>query len=388
MASLLLAVIYLAFISLGLPDSLLGSAWPAMYPALGVPVSYAGLISMIISAGTIISSLFSGGIIAKLGSGKVTAISVAMTAVGMFGFSVSGSYWMLLVFAIPYGLGAGCVDAALNHFAALHMSAGHMNWLHCMWGVGASAGPYIMGLALTNGFGWNIGYRIIAFLQIALTIIIVFSLPMWKKSPTLVQEEQKESDEPPFRLTNIFSVSGAASMLLTFFCYCGLEQAIGLWAGSFLKLCRDMSPEKAAKWASLYYIGITAGRLLCGFIANKYTDAQMIRAGTIVALIGIVLLGLPLGWQSDLIGLLVIGAGCAPIYPGIMHVTPILFGAEKAQIFIGAQLASAYAGYLILPPVFGLIANHITPALFPLYIGAALVVMLLLFERASKKSRA
>ena len=387
MANLLLAVIYLAFISLGLPDSLLGSAWPAMFPALHVPVSYAGPISMIISAGTIVSSLASGRIIAKLGSGKVTAISIGMTAAAMFGFSVSGSYLPLLLFAIPYGLGAGCVDASLNHFVALHLSARHMNWLHCMWGVGASAGPYIMGLALTGGLGWTSGYRIIAIVQMLITALVVFSLPMWKRSPLTESTEQEDTPKKAVPLSQALRISGAREIMITFFCYCGLEQAVGLWAGSFLKLCRDMTPEKAAKWASLYYIGITVGRALCGFIANRYTDAQMIRAGCCVTFIGIALVAIPLGGLSDLVGLLVIGLGCAPIYPGIMHATPRLFGAENAQTFIGLQLASAYAGYLILPPLFGLLCNHISPFLFAPYIALILLLMLVMFQRTMKKCR-
>ena len=387
MTNLLLAVIYLSFISLGLPDSLLGSAWPSMYPELGVPVSYAGLISMIISAGTIISSLASGTIIAKLGSAKVTAISISMTAAALFGFSISGSYYMLLLFAIPYGLGAGCVDASLNHFVALHLSARHMNWLHCMWGVGASAGPYIMGLALTGGFTWNMGYRIISMIQILLTAIVILSLPLWKRSPALTGGQEEETAGEILPLSRIFHIPGAAEIMITFFCYCGLEQTVGLWAGSFLKLCRDMSPERAAKWASLYYIGITVGRGLCGFIADRYSDSQMIRAGSLATLFGIVLLALPFGWFSDLAGLIIIGLGCAPIYPGIMHATPFLFGAEKTKTLIGVQLASAYGGYLILPPLFGLIANHIHPVLFPLYIAIVLAVMLVMFEKTCKKCR-
>lgn len=217
MTNLLLAVIYLSFISLGLPDSLLGSAWPSMYPELGVPVSYAGLISMIISAGTIISSLASGAIIARLGSAKVTAISIGMTAAALFGFSISGSYYMLLLFAVPYGLGAGCVDASLNHFVALHLSARHMNWLHCMWGVGASAGPYIMGLALTGGFTWNMGYRIISMIQILLTAIVILSLPLWKRSPALTGGQEEETAGEILPLSRIFHIPGAAEIMITFF---------------------------------------------------------------------------------------------------------------------------------------------------------------------------
>ncbi len=381
MASLLLAVIYLSFISLGLPDSLLGAAWPAMYPDIGVPVSYAGLISMIISLGTIVSCLLSGTIIAKLGNGKVTALSVAMTAAALFGFSVSDSYIMLCLCAIPYGLGAGCVDAALNHYVALHFSSRHMNWLHCMWGIGASVGPYIMGLALSGGMGWSTGYRIISAFQIVLTALLIFALPLWRKQP--LATSASHDDEPigaPLSLAEVFRVRGAKQIMITFFCYCGLEQTIGLWAGSFLTLCRGLSAEQAAGWASLYYVGITIGRVFSGFLAEKLSDQQLVRLGIGITAVGIVMVALPLGWGSDLVGLIVTGLGCAPIYPSVIHSTPAQFGAANAQSFIGVQVASAYAGYLILPPLFGLLANHVTPMLFPLYMAIILALLTVTHE--------
>lgn len=385
MASLLLAVIYLSFISLGLPDSLLGAAWPAMYPEIGVPISYAGLISMIISLGTIVSSLFSGTVIAKLGNSKVVVLSVAMTAAALFGFSVSGSYMMLCLCAVPYGLGAGCVDASLNHYVALHLSSRHMNWLHCMWGVGASAGPYIMGLALTGGMGWNAGYRIISGMQMILTAILFLAMPLWKKQP--LEQSSEHSDEPiaaPLSLPQVFRLHGVKSIMLTFFGYCGLEQTIGLWAGSFLTLCRGLSAEQAASWVSLYYVGITVGRVFSGFMTAKFSDKQLIRMGIGLTAAGIAMMALPFGWLSDLLGLIVIGLGCAPIYPSLIHSTPEHFGAENTQSLIGVQVASAYVGYLALPPLFGLIANHITPALFPLYMAAVLIMVTVMHEQVCR----
>lgn len=253
MFPLLLIIIYLAFISLGLPDSLLGSAWPTMYREFSVPVSYAGGLSMIIAAGTIISSLQSDRLTRKFGTGKVTAASVLITAVALFGFSISHSYAALCLWAVPYGLGAGSVDASLNNYVALHYASRHMSWLHCMWGVGASLGPYIMGYALTGGQGWNMGYRYIAILQIALTAILIFSLPLWKNQDNSdTGQTEKEAAAKPLSLRQIFNIPGAKEIMITFFCYCALEQTTGLWASSYLVLRRGLSAETAAGFASLF----------------------------------------------------------------------------------------------------------------------------------------
>ena len=277
MFQLLLVIIYLSFISLGLPDSLLGSAWPSIYPQLNVPVSYAGIISMIIAGGTIISSLQSDRLTRLLGTGKVTAISVAMTALALFGFSISDSFIELCLWAIPYGLGAGSVDAALNNYVALHYESRHMNWLHCMWGVGASVGPYIMGYVMFRGGTWNGGYRCIAFLQVVLTVIIIFSLPLWKERLSITDESGKEVAAKELSLKEVFKISGVKEILLCFFCYCALEQTAGLWASSYLTLYKGVPAETAAKYASLFFIGITIGRAVSGFITMKLSDMQMIR---------------------------------------------------------------------------------------------------------------
>ena len=355
MFHLLLAVIYLSFISLGLPDSLLGSAWPSMYGEFGVSVSYAGIISMIIAGGTIISSLQSDRLTRKLGTGKVTAISVAMTAAALLGFSFSHSFWMLCLWAVPYGLGAGSVDASLNNYVALHYESRHMSWLHCMWGVGASVGPYIMGYAMTGGQGWNAGYRYIAILQIVLTIILIFSLPLWKNRTN--EKTSGETKAKALTLSEVIGISGAKEVMITFFCYCALEQTTGLWASSYLTLHKGISPEKAAGFASMFFIGITIGRAISGFITMKLKDAQMIRLGQGISAMGIIILLLPLGEYVALLGLIMIGLGCAPIYPCIIHSTPAHFGADKSQAIIGVQMASAYVGTLLMPPLFGLIAE-------------------------------
>ena len=383
MIHLLLAVIYLSFISLGLPDSLLGSAWPAMYGEFGVPVSYAGIISMIIAAGTILSSLQSDRLTRKLGTGKVTAISVAMTAVALFGFSFSNSFWILCFWAIPYGLGAGSVDASLNNYVALNYASRHMSWLHCMWGVGASLGPYIMGYAMTGGQGWNSGYGYIAVLQIVLTIILIFSLPLWKN-----RAEEKNADDvnaKTLTLKEIIKISGAKEIMITFFCYCALEQTTGLWASSYLTLHKGISADKAASFVSMFFIGITIGRAFSGFITMKLSDSKMIRLGQGVAAIGIITLMLPFGEYISLIGLIMIGLGCAPIYPCIIHSTPEYFGADKSQAIIGVQMASAYIGTLLMPPIFGLIAEYIKVSLYPVYLFIVMIFMVVMHEALLRK---
>lgn len=388
MFSLLLAVIYLAFISLGLPDSLLGSVWPTIYQEFNVPVSYAGAIFMIISAGTIFSSLQSDRLTKLLGTGKVTAFSVLMTAVALWGFSISSSYWMLVLWAIPYGLGAGSVDASLNNYVALNYKSHHMSWLHCMWGVGASIGPYIMSFALLNGQTWNMGYRYISLIQVVLTIIIMLSLPLWKKRPVIddvdgVQESENKKDKA-LTLKEIVNIPGAKQVMLMFFCYCALEQTTGLWASSYLVLQHGFDLEIAASYASLFFIGITVGRAVSGFITMKLNDKQMIYLGQALILIGIILMCLPFGHQVALVGLVTIGLGCAPIYPCIIHSTPTNFGADKSQAVIGVQMASAYVGNLLMPPLFGIIANHISVRLFPVYLLLILIVMVVMHIKLNK----
>ena len=384
MISLLLAIIYLSFISLGLPDALLGAAWPTMCVEFNVPVSFAGLVSIIVSGGTIISSLFSDRLTRWLGTAKVTAISVAMTALALLGFSFSDRYWMLLLWAIPYGFGAGSVDAALNNYVALHYASRHMSWLHCMWGVGASIGPYIMGFALSGGQGWNMGYRYIALLQITLSVILFCSVPLWKKRDgNAAQEGTGTSGTMSVR--EILSLPGAKEVLLAFFCYCALEGTAGLWAATYMVRHLGMHEETAAILASMFYLGITAGRAVSGFMTYKFRDVNMIRMGQVVILAGIVAMVLPLGTYSAVAGLLLVGLGCAPIYPCIIHSTPEHFGAENSQALIGIQMATAYVGFLSAPPLFGLIANHISASLLPLFLGAALVVMAIMCEQLNRK---
>ncbi|MEE8836468.1 MAG: MFS transporter [Eubacteriales bacterium] len=391
MIGLLLAIIYLAFISLGLPDSLLGSAWPSMYREFSIPISYAGIISMIIAFGTIVSSLMSDRLTRKFDAGKVTAASVLTTAVALLGFSVSNSFPALCLWAIPYGLGAGSVDAALNNYVALHFASRHMSWLHCMWGVGASVGPYIMGFAIDRGQGWNMGYRYISIIQFVLSAVIIISLPLWNKGNTSEAEEKKQSSEDknktsPLTLPEIFRIPGAKEIMISFFCYCALEQTTSLWASSYLVLVHGISAETAAFFASLFFIGITAGRAVSGFMTFRFNDTQMVRIGQGIVLLGIILLILPFGNAVALTGLILVGLGCAPIYPSIIHSTPEHFGADKSQAVIGVEMASAYVGTCLMPPLFGLIAEHISIYLFPVYLLVILILMFIMFGKMLQKA--
>lgn len=386
MVHLLLAIIYIAFISLGLPDSLLGAAWPVMHEDLGAPLSYAGIISMIIAFGTVVSSLQSDRLTLWLGTGKVTAISVAMTATALFGFSASSEFWMLCLWAIPYGLGAGGVDAALNNYVALHCRSWHMSWLHCMWGVGAATGPYIMGMALEMGKGWPAGYHIIAVMQVVLTIILFASLPLWKERKDEVQADSGHKRKP-LSLREIFQIPGAREILVAFFCYSAVEQTCGLWASSFLNLSKGISAEQAASFGAMFFIGITVGRAINGFLAMRMHDESMIRMGQVLILLGIVTVMLPASETFALAGLILIGLGCAPIYPCIIHSTPAHFGRDKSQAIIGVQMAAAYIGTMIMPPLFGILANHLSISLLPIYLLVLLAIMAFMHERLIQKTR-
>ena len=380
MTTLLLAVIYAAFISLGLPDSVLGSAWPVMYGEMGVPFSYAGLVSTLISIGTVISSLFSDRLTLKLGPGRVTAISVALTAAALFGFSCATEFWMLCLISIPYGLCAGSIDAALNNYVALHYSSRHMSWLHCMWGVGTSVGPVIMGWVLTGGGQWPMGYRIISAMQVVLALVIVFSLPIWKKRPGA----ENAADGTPAKaipLTQLIRMPGAREVILTFFCYCALESTAGLWASTYLVLEHGVTEEIAATCASLFYIGITLGRGVNGFLTAKFSDTQLVRASLVMMGVGVIVLLLPLGPYAAMAGMVFFGLGCAPVYPCIIHATPVRFGAEKSQAFIGVQMAAAYLGTTTMPPLFGLMGRSIDMGLFPVFLAVVLGVMGVMHER-------
>lgn len=380
MYSLLLALIYLAFISLGLPDGLLGSAWPSMYPILNVPVSYAGVIAMIIAGSTIGSSLSASRVISRFGTGLVTAVSVLMTAVALLGFSISNEFWMLCLWAIPYGLGAGAVDTGLNNFVALHYASRHMSWLHCFWGVGASIGPYIMGYSLAIRNSWEGGYAIVGVFQVILTAVLLFSLPIWNKQAHAKSEGNSVAHKH-LSIRDALRIRGVKQVLLGFFAYCALETTTGLWASSFLVLDRGIGVEAAARWASLFYLGITIGRFLNGFVADRAGNRTMIRIGLGIISLGLLAVILPLKSSGlTLAGLLLIGLGCAPIYPCIIHETPRNFGAENSQAIIGIQMASAYTGSTFMPPVFGFLADRLSIGFYPVYLILFLIMMVVMTE--------
>lgn len=383
MISLLLAIIYLAFISLGLPDSLLGSAWPLIYQEFQVPVSWSGIVFMIISVGTVVSSLQSDRLTKKFGAGLVTAVSVAMTALALFGFSISHSFAALCIWAVPYGLGAGSVDAALNNYVALHFASRHMSWLHCMWGVGASVGPYIMSFAITRTASWNNGYRIISVIQVVLAAFIFASLPLWKKVGAGASADE-EADAKPLPLRDVVRIPGARQIMLAFFCYCALEQTVGLWTSSYLVLHKGVAEATATAFASLFYIGITAGRAVNGFLTLKFSDTQLVHMGQAVIGVGCLMMLLPGPDILALLGFILIGIGCAPIYPSIIHSTPDHFGRNRSQAMVGVQMASAYIGTSIMPPLFGLLTRLIGVAFLPLYLLFILAVQFFMFNKMLK----
>ena len=317
-----------------------------------------------------------------------------MTAAALFGFSASRSFLQLCLWAVPYGLGAGSVDAALNNYVALHYASRHMSWLHCMWGVGAASGPYIMSFALLGGGTWNSGYRYISIIQIVLTAILFCSLPLWKGRNEAVagseavsksvEKTESLTEDKPLTLREIFSIPGAKEVMIAFFCYCAIESTAGLWASSYLVLHHGVEAQIAAGFASLFYVGITVGRGINGFLTIKFTDTQMIHIGQGIVLAGVLALCLPLGKWVAFAGLILMGLGCAPVYPCIIHSTPAHFGADKSQAIIGVQMASAYTGTCLMPPLFGLIANHVSVALYPAYIGVILVLMVVMYQRLLK----
>lgn len=384
MYALLLAIIYLAFISLGLPDSLVGAGWPVMHTDLGVPVGFAGILTTVIAVGTIISSLLSERLTRRLGAGLVTAVSVAMTAAALIGFSFSGSFWMLCLWAIPYGLGAGAVDAALNNYVALHYAARHMNWLHSFWGVGASISPFIMSHAIGSGAGWPSAYQSVGAIQVVLTLVLFLSLTLWGKVNSVSKPAQQpaEPETSHVPLGQALRIPGVPLILGAFFTYCAVETTAILWASSYLVADRGVSPETAAAFAALFLIGITGGRFLAGFFADRIGDRALIRGGFLAVIAGFVLIALPLPTDVfALAGLVLAGLGSAPIYPAIIHSTPANFGPQNSQAIIGIQMAAAYTGSTLAPVVFGAVSAWAGMGVFPIYLGLIALLGLALSER-------
>ncbi len=375
----LLLIIYLAFISLGLPDSMLGAAWPLMQNELGLPLSGAGLVSLIVTSGTIISSLLTGKLIKKLGTGLLTLLSVAVTALALLAYSFTQNYLWLCFFALPLGLGAGAVDAALNDFVARHYSSRHMSWLHAFWGIGATSGPLLMAWMIALSNHWQNGYSLVSFVQFFLVALLALTLSLWKKSEPI---QQNDSQEQHYQ-TPLFQIPGILPNLLAFFAYCALELSAGLWFASYLVQIRKVTPQTASAWAASYYFGIMLGRVINGFLTARFSSKTLIRAGQASILMGILLLFLP-GQIISLIALLMVGMGCAPIYPSMLHETPTRFGQENSSRLMGIQMASAYLGLTLMPPLLGLIATRSSLAIFPFALLFLLLLMFFSSERVNQ----
>ena len=380
---LIIAVIYLAFIGIGSTEALLGSAWPTIQEEMGVPLSYAGMITILFGCGIITSSLMSARLTKRFGAVVVTTASVFLSATALLGFSFANSFWMLCLFALPLGLASGSIDATLNSYVALHYSSKYMSWLHSFWGLGAVISPFIMGYALLSGMGWNSGYRYVFFIQLGVGLLLLLSMPLWKKQKT--PETIEINKARTMRLFEILRIKEVKYLLFAFFAYCAVEATSALWATSFLVRQRGVEPEVAAIYAALFFIGITVGRFISGFIADKLGDKNMIKMGVIITFLGIFAVWLPItsNWLA-LNGLVIIGLGCAPIFPAAIHATPAIFGKERAQSIIGVQMASAYTGTTLMPPLFGLIANYVDIRLFPVFLFVMAGVMLVMLVQINR----
>ena len=395
----LLPIIYLAFISLGLPDSAIGSAWPTMAPSLGAGISWVGVVTMIVSAGTIVSSLMSVRVVERFGTGRVTVASVALTAAALVGFSQSQAFWQLCLWAVPYGLGAGAVDAALNAYVAVHYESQHMSWLHCMWGVGASGGPMVMAQCLERST-WSLGFLVLGGIQVGIALVLTLSLPLWRdrklpresERPTgqggVTEAPAPAEGEHRVRRTRaqLLRIPGVKAVLVSFFCYSAFEATCGNWAATFCTLARGIDAQAAASWAALFYMGITAGRAVSGFISLKVNDRNMIRLGQALIVVALVCVLMP-GDTALFAGLVLLGCGCAPIYPSTIHATPARFGEELALELTGMQMAFAYIGSLAMSPLFGVFAQFFGTWLYPWYLLAFLVGMTVAGERLNRAMR-
>ena len=371
----LLMMIYLSFISLGLPDSMLGSAWPAMNVSLNAPLWGAGLVQMLISFCTIISSLNSAKLIRRFGTGKLTAISVATTALALLGFSLAKNYAFLLLMAVPLGLGAGAVDAGLNNYVALHCEAKHMSWLHCFWGIGTIIGPMLLSAVLRVGGSWATGYRAVGLIQCAVSALLFATLGMWKRGNI----QQEEYGAKALSVWEVLSLPGAKAGMVTFLCYCAVESTLGLWGATYISQVRGVDEATAASFGAMFYIGITVGRAISGFMAMKLLPKQMVRVGQALLALGCIFMMIPAGSTLSGIGLVVCGLGCAPIYPNIIQDTPVNYGTENSQAAIGVQMAFAYVGSTFLPSIFGALAGVGGYGLLPYFAISICVLMTVLF---------
>jgi len=386
---ILLIIIYLAFISLGLPDALLGIAWPMMRQDFLLGLDAAGAISAVVTVGTIASSLLSGTLIRRFGEGKITLISGLMTGLALLGYAMAPSFIWFIILAIPLGFGAGSVDTALNHYVALHFKAHHMNWLHSFWGVGATAGPVLMAFILDKTDSWRMGYQTVAGIQLVLALVIFISLPLWKKHGALVEDQQasqevKQEVGKPITGFAVLKVKGVLPALMIFMFYCAAEFAMGLWGASYLVQERGISLQTAARWVAFYYGGITVGRVMAGFISFKLNNKQMILGGIIIAFAGAVLLLLNLTNMTSMLAFVLIGLGFAPIFPSMVHETPKRFGKEIAQSVIGYQFTAAYVGIAIFPALIGVVIDNTSMVAFPLFILSCVALQLIFTVRLNR----
>ena len=367
MATLLLIVIYIAFIGLGVPDSLFGTAWPAIYTDLNLPVSWASIVTIIVSCGTITSSLLSSWLISRFGTGKITAVSTLMTALALLGFSCSDSMLWLCLCAIPLGLGAGSIDTALNNYVALHYKASHMNFLHCFYGIGVSLSPYLMSLPLSKGT-WEGGYRAVFWFQLAIAALTALALPLWKKVRHAQNGEEAEETPRVLSFPALMKMPKVRMACLVFIGYCALEYTCGTWGSTFLVNAKGAAADTAARMVTFYYVGLALGRFLSGVLAGLLHSRQLVKIGQMILLAAVVSLFLPLPFAFCSVSLFFIGLGNGPIFPNMLHLTPELFGKDLSQAVIGAEMATSYIGVLLAPALFGLIAQNVTAALFPVYL--------------------
>lgn len=367
MATFLLAVIYLAFIGLGLPDSLFGTAWPAIYADFNLPISFGSFVTVIISCGTVISSLISSGLIKKFGTNVVSAASTLLTAAALLGFSVSPNIWCMCILAIPLGIGAGAIDVALNNYVALHYSATHMSFLHCFYGVGVTVSPYILSRVISGNAGWRGGYKITFFIQLAIALVLFFSLPVWKK---VNGEEKAEEggDKKTLSFYEVLKIPGVGLMCSLFIISCAIECTCGGWGSTFLVEYKNMLPENAAKIIMIYYLGITLGRFVSGLVASFLNSWKIVNIGTVVMGVGILILLLPVSAEVCGVGLFLIGFGNGPLFPNFNFLAPISFGSENSQSVIGVQMASAYVGIMLAPMLCGILGQSFGMVIFPFYL--------------------
>lgn len=373
MSTLFLIIIYITFIGLGIPDSLFGTAWPAIYMDFELPVSWANFVTLTISGGTIVSSLLSAKLIHRFGTGRVTAVSTVMTAVALLGFSCSNNFFFLWLMAIPLGLGAGAIDTALNNYVALHYKATHMNFLHCFYGIGVSLSPFLMSLALAESADWKGGYRTVFYFQLAIAILSVVTLPLWKR---VKKEKTTEENDNTVSIFSILKMPKIYIIGLIFIGSCSIEYTCGNWGSTFLVNAKGLSVDIAASIITLYYVGIALGRFVSGILANKLTGWQFVIGGQGIMLIAIILLFLPLPPVVSGIALLLMGFGNGPVFPNMVQLTPENWGIDLAQSVMGLQMALSYIGILSAPAIFGLIAQYISIAVFPYYLAIFYVIMM------------